>query len=99
VTSVDPEQEQHDHPTVGQYVEIGVILAVVTAIEVSLFYADIPRQITVPALLFLTAIKFILVVMWFMHLRYDRRLLTWVFVAGMTIAGVIFGAVAAITLL
>ena len=99
MTSVDPEQEQHEHPTVGQYVEIGVILAVVTAIEVSLFYADIPRGVTVPSLLFLTAIKFTLVVMWFMHLRYDRRLLTWVFVAGMTIAAVVFGAVAAITLL
>jgi cytochrome c oxidase subunit IV len=99
VSSVDQEQEQEHHPTVGQYVEIGVILAVVTAIEVALFYADIPRQITVPALLFLTAIKFLLVVMWFMHLRYDRRLLTWVFAAGMAIAAVIFSALAAMTLL
>jgi cytochrome c oxidase subunit IV len=95
----DVDQEQDHHPTVGQYVEIGVILAVVTAIEVSLFYADIPRQITVPGLLFLTAVKFILVVMWFMHLRFDRRLLTWVFVSGMIVAAVMFTAVAAMTLL
>jgi cytochrome c oxidase subunit IV len=97
VASVDQEQEHH--PTVGQYVEIGVILAVVTAIEVALFYADIPRQVTIPSLLFLTAVKFVLVVMWFMHLRYDRRLLSYVFIAGMVIAAVIFGALAALTLL
>jgi heme/copper-type cytochrome/quinol oxidase subunit 4 len=81
------------------YVEIGVLLAVVTAAEVALFYADIPRRITIPSLLFLTAVKFLLVVMWFMHLRFDRRLLTWVFVAGLAIAGVIFSALAALTLL
>jgi cytochrome c oxidase subunit 4 len=97
VSSVDQEQEHH--PTVGQYVEIGVILAVVTAIEVALFYADIPRQVTIPALLFLTFIKFLLVVMWFMHLRYDHRLLTRLFVSGLAIAAVIFAVVAAITLL
>ena len=95
----DLDQEQEHHPTVGQYVEIGVILAVVTAIEVALFYADIPRQVTVPALLFLTAIKFLLVVMWFMHLRYDHRLLTRLFTAGIVIALVLFAAVVAITLL
>jgi cytochrome c oxidase subunit IV len=93
VASVDQEQDQeqqHGHPTVAQYVEIGVILAVVTAAEVALFFADIPRQVTVPSLLVLTAIKFILVVMWFMHLRYDHRMFTRLFVAGMAIAIVIF---------
>lgn len=100
MTSVEPEEDQeHQHPTVGQYVEIGVLLAVVTAGEVALFFADIPRQITVPSLLFLTVVKFLLVVMWFMHLRFDRRLLSGVFVAGIAIAGVIFTAVAAMTLL
>lgn len=93
------EHDQDHHPTVGQYVEIGVILAVVTAIEVALFYAEIPRQVTIPALLFLTLIKFVLVVMWFMHLRYDHRLLTRLFAAGLAIAAAIFAAVAAITLL
>jgi cytochrome c oxidase subunit IV len=99
VSSVEEQEQGHEHPTVGQYVEIGVLLAVVTAAEVALFYADIPRRITIPSLLFLTAVKFLLVVMWFMHLRFDRRLLTWVFVAGLAIAGVIFSALAALTLL
>jgi cytochrome c oxidase subunit IV len=91
VASVDQDQEQEQHhPTVGQYVEIGIILAVVTAAEVALFFADIPRQVTVPSLLVLTAIKFVLVVMWFMHLRYDHRLFSRLFVAGMAIALVIF---------
>jgi cytochrome c oxidase subunit IV len=95
VASVDQEQEQH--PTVGQYVEIGVILAVVTAIEVSLFYANLPRGITVPSLLGLTAIKFALVVMWFMHLRFDNRLFRQLFIAGLVLATIVYAVVVAIT--
>ena len=99
MASVDQDQEQEYHPSARQYVEIGVILAAVTAVEISLFYADIPRSITIPALLFLTAIKFALVVLWYMHLRFDHRLMARLFVAGLVIAAVMFGAVSAMTLL
>jgi cytochrome c oxidase subunit IV len=102
VASVDQDQEQDAqeyHPSARQYVEIGVILAAVTAIEISLFYADVPRSITIPALLFLTAIKFALVVLWYMHLRFDHRVMARLFVAGIVIALVMFGAVSAMTLL
>jgi cytochrome c oxidase subunit IV len=94
----DADQEHQYHPGVKEYVEIGVILAVVTAIEVALFFAPIPREITIPALLLLTAIKFVLVAMWFMHLRFDHRLLSRVFVTGMVLAAVIFAVVVVISL-
>jgi cytochrome c oxidase subunit IV len=89
----DPDRA---HPGVAEYVEIGVILAVVTAAEVALFYANVPRQITIPALLFLTAIKFTLVVMWYMHLRFDNRLFRQLFIAGLILAAIVYGAVIAI---
>lgn len=99
MTDLEQEEHRHQHPTAGQYVEIGVILAVVTAIEVALFYAGLPRAVTVPSLLTLTVIKFALVVMWFMHLRYDHRLFSRVFVFGIALALVVFAAVLAMQLL
>jgi cytochrome c oxidase subunit IV len=92
-TDTGSHTEHGDHPSVGQYVEIGVILAVLTAIEVALFFADIPREVTIPALLILTAMKFILVVMWFMHLRFDHRIFRRLFVAGAILAAVLFAIV------
>ena len=80
------------HPGVGQYVEIGVILAIVTAMEVGLYYVDIPRAVSVPALLFLTFLKFGLVVMWFMHLRFDNPWFRRVFLFGLFLAIAVFSA-------
>ncbi len=82
--------EEHHHPGVKEYVEIGVILAVLTAIEVGLYYADVPRQVAVPALLALTAAKFVLVVLWFMHLRFDSRWFRRLFWTGVIAASLLF---------
>lgn len=86
----DKDAPEPHHPGVKEYVEIGVILAVLTAIEVGLYYADAPRQATIPALLALTAAKFVLVVLWFMHLRFDSRWFRRLFWAGVIIAAVLY---------
>lgn len=89
----------HGHPSVGQYVEIGVILAVLTVIEVALYYAGqagTPSAVTIPAILFLTVMKFVLVVLWFMHLRFDNRLLRRLFIGGIALAFAVYGIVALI---
>lgn len=90
-------EDDHSHPTVGQYVEIGIILAVLTSLEVALYVFREPlgRAVTTPALLFLTAVKFLLVVLWFMHLRFDHRLFRRVFFVGVALATVVFGIVGA----
>ncbi len=86
----DPE-ERHSHPGVRQYVEIGVILAAITALEVALYYVDLARQVTVPSLLVLTAVKFALVVLWFMHLRFDSKWFRRLFLTGFALAALVFG--------
>ena len=91
MTDTDTEDTGHSHPGVGQYVEIGIILAVVTAVEVALYYIDVGRGFTVPALLFLTLVKFALVVLWFMHLRFDSPWFRRVFMFGLVIALMVFG--------
>lgn len=62
-----------------QYVVVGVILSVITAVEVAIFYIDALAPILVPALLALSAAKFFLVVLYYMHLKVDHALFGRVF--------------------
>jgi len=78
------------HPSALQYIQIGLILAFITAVEVALYYVDIGRTPLILALLVLSALKFVLVVLWFMHLKFDNRLFSTLFVAGIVLAITIF---------
>jgi cytochrome c oxidase subunit IV len=62
-----------------QYVVVGIILSVITAVEVAIFYIDALAPILVPALLVLSAAKFFLVVLYYMHLKVDHALFGRVF--------------------
>lgn len=93
------ESEQHWHPGPTEYVQIGIILAVLTALEVALYFAPVIREVAIPALLFLTFLKFVLVVAWFMHLRFDHNLFRRVFMVGMALAATVFAIVVATMLL
>ena len=82
--------ETHDHhPTPAQYWKIAAFLAVLTAIEVSLFDIDHALELGVfnsLALISLSAIKFVVVVGWFMHVRFERPLISRFFTAGFILA-------------
>ena len=67
------------HATWKTYVLIGAILTVITAVEVAIFYIPALDPVLVPVLLFLSAAKFVIVVLWYMHLKYDSRVLWRVF--------------------
>jgi cytochrome c oxidase subunit 4 len=86
-----PDPDEVHHPGPGEYVMIGAILAVLTAVEVMLYYVNASRAITIPALLALTFLKFGLVVLWFMHLRFDHKIFRRIFAAGIAIAVVVYG--------
>jgi caa(3)-type oxidase subunit IV len=73
------------HASVAFYWMIGGILAVLTAMEVAAFYMEL-GSFEVPFLLVLSAAKFAIVVMFFMHLRFDSRVFTGVFMAGLVLA-------------
>jgi cytochrome c oxidase subunit 4 len=81
----DPRESgsvHREHPSAKEYIRIGLILLVLTAIEVGLYYIDISHSVLIPSLLFLAFLKFTLVVMWFMHLRFDDRRYARFFVMG-----------------
>jgi cytochrome c oxidase subunit 4 len=74
------------HASPGFYWMIGGILTVITAVEVAIFYIPFLEPVLVPLLLVLSAAKFLLVVMFFMHLKFDSKVFTGVFMAGMVLA-------------
>ncbi len=75
------------HPTPRLYWMIALILAVVTAAEVGASYVDAVEPVLVPLLLVLGAVKFGIVVAFFMHLKFDRPLFRSLFLVG------VFGAI------
>jgi len=79
---------EHAHPTGRQYVVVAVILSIITAAEVAVFYI-IPHEARAVLMIVLGVLaisKFVLVVAYYMHLRFDARLLTWLFVGGLVTA-------------
>lgn len=72
--------------TTKKYFSIAVILGVVTAMEVAIFYIEALRPMLVPLLLGLSFVKFVLVVMYFMHLRFDKAIFGVLLGAGMVMA-------------
>jgi cytochrome c oxidase subunit 4 len=74
-------------PTAQVYIQVGAILAVITALEVAIYYTNLIQGLLISALLALSAMKFVLVVLWFMHLRFDTKLFTVLF--GGALAGVL----------
>ena len=87
------EHEEHAHPGPRVYIQIAIILAVFTAIEVGLSYIDMSKWVIIPALLIVAAIKFAMVAMWYMHLRFDNALFSVMFVGGLALAVGAFVAV------
>lgn len=73
----------HNHPGARDYVVVAVILAVVTSLEVAVYYIESIRPALVPILLVLSTFKFSMVVLWFMHLRFDNRLFSILFIVGL----------------
>jgi cytochrome c oxidase subunit 4 len=84
-------EEDVAHPGPRQYVVVAVVLAVLTGLEVGLFYIDfLPSPAVVASLLILMTLKFALVVLWFMHLRFDSGIYKRLFVAGLVLALSVF---------
>ena len=87
--------ENHiDHPTPKKYVQIAIVLGILTAIEIALYYTeDIVGVFTDPILIILAVGKFIIVVGWFMHLRFENKMVNRFFTGGMILALVLFALV------
>ena len=84
-TVQEAHAREHPHPEPREYVQIAIILAVITSVEVVIYYIPALRGVLVPILLILSILKFALVAMWFMLLRFYSRLFAVLFVTGILI--------------
>jgi cytochrome c oxidase subunit IV len=78
------------HPSPKEYVRIAIILGIVTAAEVAIYYLKAVGDLLIPLLFLFALIKFTLVVLWFMHLRFDSRTYARFFVMGLAGAITLF---------
>lgn len=84
------------HASNRTYLAVAAVLAVLTALEVMIFYVPALEAVLVPLLLTLMVGKFALVAMYFMHLRYDPGVLTAIFGGALVIAVAIVVAMMAL---
>ena len=79
--------EVHEHPTWKQYKWVALILTLITAIEVWVYYTPFKDSpLFVPVLLLMSAVKFAIVVLFYMHLKYDHKLFKALFTGPLMIA-------------
>ena len=87
---------QHTHPTNRFYIIVGVILIGLTALEWLGYKGEEAGTLGPGAattiILFLSALKFLLVVALYMHLKFDHKLFTGIFVFPAMLATLVIGS-------
>ena len=79
--------EMHEHPTWREYKWVALILTLITVAEVWIYYTPFKDSpFFAPVLLVMSAVKFAIVVMFYMHLKYDHKLFRALFTGPLTIA-------------
>ncbi|HEX8672620.1 MAG TPA: cytochrome C oxidase subunit IV family protein [Longimicrobium sp.] len=89
--------DQHTHPGPKQYVMIGIILTVMTVFEILAYYAEerwgiLNAGSAAAVIAILSAAKFITVVMYYMHLKFDSKIFTGIFIFPAALAILVIGA-------
>ena len=92
------DAEPHvEHPGWSTYWKVAIVLTFITAVEVSAYYipAWSKSWVYVPSMLVMSTVKFFIVAMYYMHLKYDHKLFRTLFtgpllLAGLTMIGLMF---------
>ena len=85
--AVAHHDDSHDFSKFQIYVQIAMLLAVITGIEIVAVYIPVAKWIIVTTLVVLSAVKFLFVIFYFMHLRWDKPFCTVLFFIGLVLAG------------
>ena len=85
------------HASVKTYIQVALVLAIITAVEVATLYVPgIPNGLLVASLLVMSVIKFVLVVGFFMHLKYDGGIMRAMFIGPLVLSILIILAIMAL---
>lgn len=79
--------DDHESSKFQIYVQIAMLLAVITGIEIIIVYIPFARWIVITTLVVLSVVKFLYVIFYFMHLRWDKPFCTILFFIGLVLAG------------
>ncbi len=82
--------QQHAHPN---YLYVYLSLVVLTLMELGVIYLPIGRAGMIVILVAFALAKLAMVVMYYMHLKFEPRLYTWVFIAPLPFVAMIAVAV------
>ena len=88
-----PPDHAHGHEEESKvqiYVNVAMLLAVITGVEIVGIYLPFAKWIIVTGLVVLSVVKFMYVIFYFMHLRWDKPFCTILFFIGLVLA---FGTV------
>lgn len=80
----------HVHPSDMKYAKIAVILAVITALEIAVYYVEMDDRLLIALLVPMMVAKFVIVAGYFMHLKFDSPLFTKLFVAGLSFSFILY---------
>jgi len=84
------DHAEHGMSIMG-YVKVALILAALTALEVATYFVDF-GPFFMPVLLVLMCVKFFIVVSYFMHLKFDNRIFSFMFYSGLFLAVGVYAA-------
>jgi cytochrome c oxidase subunit IV len=86
-TSAPSTGHELEQSKFGLYVEIAMLLAVITGLELVTVYLPFMRWLLISVLVVLSTVKFMFVIFYFMHLRWDKAFCTILFFIGLVLAG------------
>jgi cytochrome c oxidase subunit 4 len=82
-----PDAHAVEESKFGLYVQIAMLLAVITGLELVTVYLPFMKWLLVTVLVVLSTVKFMFVIFYFMHLRWDKAFCTILFFIGLVLAG------------
>lgn len=91
-SAITQEHADQDDGNFHLFVQIAMILAIITGVEIVLIYLPFAKWFIVTSLMLLSVVKFLMVIFWFMHLKFDKIFCTVLFFIGLVLAGGTVGA-------
>jgi len=83
-----PLPAQHKHPSrFHTFMQIAMFLAIVTGIEIIIIFIPVSDFWQYTTLAVLSVVKFLAVIFYFMHLKWDRAFCTFLFFIGLILGG------------
>ena len=84
--SDQPQAGHSRHPTFKQYVLVAILLFAITIVEFLIIWpVNRIEGFSTPVLIVLSIVKFAIVISFYMHLKFDNKLLTWIFLGGLVL--------------